>query len=301
MSVITISPEAALRKEFIEQSILTKLSPKLPFLDLFPVVDLQGASTFQYSQDTTTAADDITAGVMSAPVDMSELGQMTKVKVSPISRKVGDTYSFGYKLEFSKQVTRENGFVDEILRAYDRVTYGMTKKINDDIYTNMSTFASAPAGTLGDGVWSASGNSIPTSSSISDDIIGMEDAFDQEGWDYEMTDLYLNKRQYYAVKRYYRATEVGQFDPNDVEGLKLNNTKSGVTSGTAFGIDMNVKPITIYKNTDPDFSSAPESSIININKFRQQEYPHKDVIEIWAEMGLAMKQPYAVQKTTGLV
>lgn len=293
MSVITISPEAALRKEFIEQTIITKMEPKLPFLDLFPVVDLGGSSTFQYYSDTTSAKDDLTSGVMGTPLVMSELGKLSKIEASPIQKEVGDTYQFGVKLAFSKSVTRENGFIDEILRAYDRASFAMYNKINSDIYTNMSDFAAAPTATLSDGVWASS-------SGISADIIRMQEAFDQEGWDYELTDFYLNKSQFYNAKQYYRATESGPWNPEDVEGSKLNNAKSGVTSGTSFGVDMNVKPITIYKNTDPDFSTDPKQSIINVNKFQQQEFPHKQIVEIWAEMGLGMKEPYAVQKQTGL-
>ena len=301
MSVITISPEAALRKEFVEKTIVTKSEPLLPFLDMFPVVDLAGSSTFQFFQDSTTAETDITTGVMSLPMEMSELGKMTKVNVTPITKKLGDTYQFGYKLEFSKQVTRENGFVDEILRAYDRATYGICRKINGDVYQNMSDFAAAPTITLADGVWSGASSSVPTSGAISQDIIELQDAYDQVGWEYELSDLYLNKRQYYAVKQYYRATESTPFNPDDVDGVRLNNTKGGVPSGTLFGLDNKIQPITVYKNTDPDFSSDPTHSIINIDKYQQLEYPKKQVIEIWVEMGLGMKEPYSVLKQTGLV
>lgn len=293
MGVITISPKAALRKEFIEETVITKMNPKLYFIQAFPVVDLQGASTFSYFQDTDSAEDDIQAGKMGAPLIMSELGQMSKIDVSPIKRKVGDTYQFGYKLEFSKSVTREKGFVDEILRAYDRAAYGMARKINQDIINAMSEFAAAPTATLTDGVWAAS-------SGISADIIKMQEAFDQDGWDYELTDMFANKAQFYNAKQYYRAAEATPWDPEDVEGSRMNNAKSNVTSGTMFNLDMNIKPVTIYKNTDADFSSDPETNIIMIDKYQQQEYPKKQVIELWAELGLGVKYPNAIQKQTGL-
>lgn len=292
MSVITITADEALRPEFIEQTVITKMTPKLPFLDLFPVQDLGGASTFSYFTDTTSAEDDIVAGKMSTPMIMSELGNLPKIDVSPISKKVGDTYEFGYKLEFSRNVTREKGFVDEILRAYDRAAYGMEKKINGDVLSAMDSYAAAPAISIGT-TWD-------TSADICDNIDDMQTAFDQDGWDFELTDLYLHKTNYNELKKYYRNVEGIKFDPNDVEGSRANNVKSSITEGTLYGLDNNIKPITIYKNTDSEYSSNPQGSIINIDKYQQKEYPKKIVIELWAEMGIGVKYGNAILKQTGI-
>lgn len=292
MSVITITADEALRPEFIEQTVITKMTPKLPFLDLFPVQDLGGSSTFAYFSDATSAEDDITAGVMSTPMLMSELGNLPKINVSEISKKVGDTYEFGYKLEFSRNVTREKGFVDEILRAYDRAAYGMQRKINGDVLSAMSSYAAAPTISI-DTTWD-------TSADICDNIDDMQTAFDQDGWDFELTDLYLHKTNYNELKKYYRNVEGIKFDPNDVEGSRANNVKSSITEGTLYGLDNNIKPITIYKNTDSEYSSNPQGSIINIDKYQQKEYPKKIVIELWAEMGIGVKYGNAILKQTGI-
>lgn len=292
MSVITITADEALRPEFIEKTVITKMTPKLPFLDLFPVQDLGGASTFAYFNDTTSAEDDIQAGTMSTPMIMSELGKMSKIDVAPIQKQTGDTYEFGYKLMFSRNVTREKGFVDEILRAYDRAAYGMQRKINGDILSVMSTNASAPTATITD-TWA-------TSAHISDDIIDMQDAFDQDGWDFELTDFYLNKTNYNEARKYYKNVDATPFDPQNVEGSVFNNVKNSIVEGTLYGLDNNIKPITVYKNTDAEYSSDPENSIINIDKYQQQEYPKKIVIELWSEMGLGVKYGNAILKQTGV-
>ncbi len=292
MGVITISPKAALRREFIEKTIIAKMNPQLYFLNIFPVVDLKGASTFQYFRDDESAEDDIQSGKMSTPLVMSELGKMSKIEVSPITKQIGDTYEFGYKLEFSKRVTRENGFIDEILRAYDRAAYGISRKINYDILENMDTFATAPSITLNDGSWD-------NSSAIAEDIIDMQKSFDQVGWDYNLTDMYTHKEQYYQTKKFYTAID-GSFNPKDVEGSNFNNAKNNLEEGTLFGIDKNIKPITIYKNVDPDLAKAKGNDMVNVNIFDQQEYPRKHIIEIMCEMGVAVKHPKAILKQTGL-
>ena len=115
MPIITLSADKLLRKEFVERAILKKMKPQLYFLDIFPVVDLGGATTFSYFRDDLSAEDDIQTGVMSEPLPVSELGKLSTIDISPISRRSGDTYQFGYAFEYSEAKLKENGFVDAII------------------------------------------------------------------------------------------------------------------------------------------------------------------------------------------
>lgn len=116
MPIITLSAEQMLRKEFVERAILTKMKPQMYFLDIFPVVDLGGATNFTHFIDDKNAEDDIQNGVMSEPLPVTELSELTKIDISPISKKIGDTYQFGYSFEWSEAKLKENGFVDELAR-----------------------------------------------------------------------------------------------------------------------------------------------------------------------------------------
>ena len=294
MPIITLSAEKMLRKEFVERAILTKMKPQLYFLDIFPVVDLGGATTFTHFIDDKNAEDDIQNGVMSEPLPVTELSELTKIDISPISRKTGDTYQFGYAFEYSEAKLKENGFIDEVSRAIDRMAYGMARKINADIFNTMDTYAGAGI-TLNDGQWD-------DSAQINDDIIDLKYKFeDQTFQEYTLTDMYLNTTQMREVEKFYKALD-GGFNPSNTEGVSLTNTKTAVTSGTAYCIDKNVKPITIYKNVNPKHStlSNPKSGLININTYEQDKYPFKKGMEVWAEMGIAVKHSQAIIKQTGL-
>ena len=87
MPIITLSAEKLLRKEFVERAILKKMEHQLFFLDIFPVVDLGGATTFSYFRDDLNAEDDIQKGVMSEPLPVSELSDLTKIDISTITKK----------------------------------------------------------------------------------------------------------------------------------------------------------------------------------------------------------------------
>ena len=294
MPIITLSAEKMLRKEFVERAILTKMKPQLYFLDIFPVVDLGGATTFTHFIDDKNAEDDIQNGVMSEPLPVTELSELTKIDISPINKKVGDTYQFGYAFEWSEAKLKENGFIDELARAYDRMAYGMARKLNNDIFNIMDTYAQSGI-TLNDGDWGSSAQ-------INDDLIDLKYKFeDQTFQEYTLTDMYLNTNQMREANKFYKALD-GGFNPNDVEGITFHNTKTTVSDGTAYCIDKNIKPITIYKNVNPKHStlSNPVSGLININTYEQDKYPFKSGFECWMEMGVAVKHSQAILKQTGL-
>ena len=98
-NIITISPDKALRREFIERAILRKMNPALIFMDLFPVVDLGGATTFKYFEDSISAEDDIVSGKMTEPMEMDELSKLTKLEVSPIERKIAELEALRQRAE----------------------------------------------------------------------------------------------------------------------------------------------------------------------------------------------------------
>ena len=288
MPIITLSSDKMLRKEFIERAIMKKMSTQLYFLNLFPVVDLDGATTFSYFRDDVSAEDDIQTGVMSEPLPVSELSALSKIDISTITKKTGDTYQFGYAMEYSEAKQKENGFVDQVARAIDRMSYGMARKLNGDIFNCMDQFASATPITLNDGTWDASAQ-------INDDIVDMKYSFeDQEGWDYNLTDAFVNTQNFRELNKFYSALD-GQFTPDDCEGVGFTNTKTAVSEGTLYGIDKNIKPITIYKNTDPKHSTM-NGGLINVNTYTQDHYPFSTTIEVWMEVGIACKHPTAILK-----
>ena len=191
-------------------------------------------------------------------------------------------------MEYSEAKQKENGFVDEVARAIDRMSYGMARKLNGDIFNCMDQFASATPITLNDGTWDASAQ-------INDDIVDMKYSFeDQEGWDYNLTDAFVNTQNFRELNKFYSALD-GQFTPDDCEGVGFTNTKTAVSEGTLYGIDKNIKPITIYKNTNPKHSTM-NGGLINVNTYTQDHYPFSTTIEVWMEVGIACKHPTAILK-----
>lgn len=297
-STITLSKDKLLRKEFIERAVITKMNPRLYFLGLFPCYDTGGASSFTYFRDDESAEDDIQKGVMSEPLPVTEMSKLSKVDISTISKETGDTYTFGYEIEYTDEKSRETGFIDEILRAYDRAAYGMAYKINSDTLNILDKHAEANPISLNDGAWA-------TSSKINEDFIDMKYSFeDQAGWDYNLSDVFLNTKNYREVDKFYSALE--GFVPENTEDINLINTKKSVAAGTLYGIDKEVKPITMYKYVNPKHSTLTlkEASelggLINIHTSKDDDYPFVNKIQMWCEIGFAIKHPKAILKQTNI-
>ena len=289
MAVITLTTKEALRKEFIEAYVLEKMNPTLGFLGLFPTVNLNGATSFKMFTDETSAEDDIISGVMGEPVDLGELSKLPTIEVSPIDSQLGDTKRFGFSLRFSRDIENQNERIDELIRAYDRASYAMLRKLNNDYVNTIKTYAKAEPITLNDGSWK-------TSNKISEDIIDMQEAFDIIGYDYSLTDMYIGKDSWYGAKKYYNALDEG-FTPNDMEGSalhKVNELDSGL-----IGLDNITKPITTYYNVDSKYSTI-QNSFINVDRYVEKEYPKQTVIEVWAEMGIGVKHPKAMLYQEGV-
>lgn len=308
MATLTLSPEAMLQPRFLEGIINKKMEAQLSFNDLFPVVRTDALS-FTYFEDTTTAGADITAGTQSKPAPLMELGELTEIETSTISMSHGAMERYGYSFRFSQRQMREPSFIDEISRAVDRAVYGMSSKMNDDIIsawqtaggTTNTTFQSAFTPVA---VWSGS-----TAEPITD-ILSMVEASQNQGYPYEMTDLYLEKANYFELLKILTQTDInyvinplgGMPSIPQIAGVNIHNLStqsSELTHSYFLGADKRYPGITIYEHLDPGFSTM-ENGHVMINKYVEERYPYNIVVEMFAERGVAAKLPYALYYDSGI-
>lgn len=290
-NTISLAPEKLLRKEFIEGVILEKLNPDMGFLNLFPRVNLEGATSFKHFRDEISAEDDIVSGVTSEPVPLTELARLPEIEFSKIQSQIGDTHRFGYALRFSKEIfKKENGRIDEVLRGLDRASYGIKRALNRMSKNALANNAEAATITLNDGSWK-------TSEKIEYDIADMKAAYDIIGYDYNLNTTFISKDSFYGAKKYFDALLPNGFTPNNMDGVEIN--KVNELTQDLIGLDSTVRPATMYYNVDNDFSTI-EGSFVNVNVRDEREYPFNKVIEIWCEMGIGIHHPKAILYQPGV-
>jgi len=308
MATLTLSPEAALQPRFLEGIINKKMEAMLTFGSYFPTVRTDALS-FSYFEDLVTAGADITGGTMSKPATLMELGELTEIEVSSITQTHGAMERFGYSMRFSQRQLREPSFIDEIQRGVDRAVYGMATKMNDDIVnawktaggTTNTTFAGAftPVG-----VWSGA-----TAEPITD-ILSAVEASQNQGYPYALTDMWLEKANYYEMLKILTQTDInyvinpygGEPTVPTVAGVKIHNLStqsSELAHGYVLGMDARYPGLTVYEHMDSGFSTM-ENGHVMINKYVEERYPYNIVVELFAERGIAAKLPYSLYYDNGI-
>lgn len=303
--VTTLSPKQFLRKNLIEGIANKQMEQNLDFMNLFDITYTDNVSV-TYHEDLTTAGEDITNGVMGEPLDLGELSELTTVEISPITQKSGMLNPFGLQIKVSERDMRRSEIINDLVRATDRAAFAMAKKVNDDIVTDLAAVTNDITEVDGSAVWSGD-----TADPVGD-IVLFQEAMDLEGWGQELTDLFLHKTNYYEFKKYMLGVDRdwamsplgGNKEVPNVMGVNIHNTKSTqLSEGAYLGIDSRpgFRPMEIYAYRPEGFGARPELSLINVYRYKEEKYPHNEVVEFVAETMYALKQPNSVcYKSSGI-
>ena len=286
-----------LKPSSVEFILYSKMNPTMSMLGMFKKQDLQGSKHFAFATDRTSAEDDILNGILHEPVEMEEASQLPQIEISGIQEESGHTTKLGFEMQFSEEAVADNKNYSNVQRTLERAGYVMQRTLNRYAYQVLISNAEAP--TLEDTPesWATEGNE-----KIDDDVKALQRAFNnQEGYDYNMTNMYVSKESLWGAEDYYDATRINGFDPSNVRGMSLNGI-SELESGL-LGIDANLKPAMWYYNVHPEDNTYNDSfgSFINVNRVEQNdEIPRGLKIQMYVEFGFAVLEPRAVLFQEGI-
>ena len=288
--LITEKMDKLLQPSSVEFILYTKMNPHLNMLGMFKKQDLHGDKHFAFATDRTSAEDDILSGILHEPVEIEEASQLPQVNVSGIQEESGNTVKLGFEMEFTEDAVADNKNYSNVQRTLSRAGYAIQRTLNRYAYQVLVANAEAP--TLEDTPTSwASDND-----NVDEDIKALKRAFNnQDGYDYNLTNMYVSKESLWGAEDYYDATRINGFDPNNVRGMSLtgvNELESGL-----LGIDANLSPAMWYYNVHPEDNTYNDAfgSFINVNRVEQnEEIPRGLKIQMYVEFGFAVLEPRAV-------
>lgn len=295
--LITEKMDKLLSPSSVEFILYTKMNPHLNMLGMFKKQDLHGDKHFAFATDRNSAEDDILNGILHEPVEMEEASQLPQINISGIQEESGNTTKLGFEMEFTEEAVNDNKNYSNVQRTLERAGYVMQRTLNRYAYATLVANAEAPTGFDSDPTsWATSNDNVD------EDIKTMQRAFNnQEGYDYNMTNMYVNKESLWGAEDYYDATRINGFDPNNVRGMSLqgiNELESGL-----LGIDANLKPAMWYYNVHPEDNTYNDAfgSFINVNRVEQnEEIPRGLKIQMYVEFGFAVLEPRAVLFQEGI-
>jgi hypothetical protein len=208
----------------------------------------------------------------------------------------------------SRRALRNNTIIDDLKRAVDHGTYVMARKMDDDLIAKLEAVSNAISEVSGAAVWSEDGADVAT------DIISFQQAFDVSGYNTQLTDLIVEKVNFYEAKKFYSGMLMGvSGSPSLVGDMRTIDTGMGtrihkaISASIAHGgyIGLDTRPgfqaITNYAYRDPKYGNSAEFPLVNVFQYEEQGYPHRLITEFVADLFSAIKQPYsACYKSSGI-
>ena len=294
--LITEKMDKLLSPSSVEFILYTKMNPHLNMLGMFKKQDLHGDKHFAFATDRTSAEDDILNGILHEPVEMEEASQLPQINISGIQEESGNTTKLGFEMEFTEEAVADNKNYSNVQRTLSRAGYAMQRTLNRYAYQVLVANAEAPVLDDTPTSWATANDDVD------DNVKALQRAFNnQEGYDYNMTNMYVSKESLWGAEDYYDATRINGFDPNNVRGMSLqgvNELESGL-----LGIDSNLAPAVWYYNVHPEDNTYNDQfgSFINVNRVEQnEEIPRGLKIQMYVEFGFAVLEPRAVLFQEGI-
>ena len=288
--LITEKMDKLLQPSSVEFILYTKMNPHLNMLGMFQKQDLHGDKHFAFATDRTSAEDDILSGILHEPVEIEEASQLPQINVSGIQEESGNTVKLGFEMEFTEEAVADNKNYSNVQRTLSRAGYAIQRTLNRYAYQVLVANAEAPTLDTTPTSWATDNENVD------DDIKALKRAFNnQEGYDYNMTNMYVSKESLWGAEDYYDATRINGFDPSNVRGMSLtgvNELESGL-----LGIDANLSPAMWYYNVHPEDNTYNDAfgSFINVNRVENnEEIPRGLKIQMYVEFGFAVLEPRAV-------
>ena len=296
MAYITTDIDELLQPHNLELTVFSKMNPTLSMLGMFDKKNNEGKDSFAFARNETNAEKMILDGIMKEPVEILEASELPQVQITGINKNVGKMRRIGFEAEFTEEAIRDNVNYDKIQLTTEMMGYSISRYLNRHAYQILIQSAQAPTITLGDSNWDDENDEIDN------DIKKLQRAFEaQDGYDYDLTDLFVSQDSYWAAEDWYEANRNNGFNPADVRGMNLKGIKE-LDSGL-LGLDMNLRPAKWYYNVYSEDNQLHDTygSFIHINRVdKLDEIPRSVKIQMYVEYGFAVLEPKAVLFQEGI-
>lgn len=287
-----------LRPEMVEHILFKKMNPQFSMLGVFEKQNLEGDTHFEFATKRKNTEDDIISGILGEPVEVGEGSEFPQIGITGIEEEYGNITKLGFEVEFSEELIKSDKNLIYVKNTLADMGYTMRRLLNRFAFAELINNAEAPTITLADGSWESS-------ELIDDDVKAMQRAFNnQEGYNYEITNMYVSKPSYWGAEDYYEAVNNNGFNPQNVRGSILDVSQE-LESGLV-GLDLSINPAIWYYNVNSEDNAwndpnDPNSSIINVNRFENDEkHPKSLGFQMYTEVGLAITEPISVLYQDGI-
>ena len=307
-----LSNLSILRKEFMAQDIANILNLNL----IFPPGSLPSqrsdAPSIRYGKDTNSDATD----PLKLDADyLASSAEFPTVKISSIAQDYKGLTRYGLSMEFDEDVRRYQSKLDEVVRARNRVAYWLASQRNtlainaivDSTWGSGSSLTDDATGgprvVSTSAAWTGS-----TINPVADAITAIQTLEDQNGYAYNLTDMWLPIKSYYNFVKYVVDNDSAAWQPDSLGSLvvpAVGPTKfhmvraypTGQFTSSAgqvgLGMDMRNPAVTRYFSTVQDGTYTEAGDGLMVHQF-DEDRTNKLVYQFWFEEAYVNREPLSV-------
>ena len=306
-TVKTVPARQLFRKHNLEFYMTELLIPRLRFLDVLDPVQNE-TGEFTSVVESANPLTDLADGSLSEPVPATELAELTMIKFEPKQAISGNTIVFGYKFEYTDQQANRSQFDSDVNRAIQYAATGLAYTFNTYVANALAEAAAvdAPAD-LTD--WGDPGTRQPRA-----DLLKIRKAFNEATGGVFVPDrVYLEADPFYALQDYIISVEgsrnvierTPQEEEVDLDGLRIYNVQNTMENANFLVLSGNMKPGILEKYTNPEYAALTGKEVygipdglINVNQFKEDGAPHRNIVELWMEIGVNVREPKSIMAGT---
>lgn len=299
--------------------IYEKMEPNLIWDALVRQIP-ETTNAFLYQYDSSGASGD---SKKKTPPKYNQGAKFPELDKSRRTTASGLTKSNGFSMRIPRDVIRSEAGKSEIMDAYETAGFWMAEWMNTNIFTALYAGATAASSSAA-AVWSDA-SATPVA-----DLINFDSDMDREGYPFRMTDVFVNKTNWYELKQYLTSVDIGDLKQKALYGVpsiskdvvsipvvdaEIHKVMSGMTDGTFLAADRNNKSAELHFYNDPKFSMAQvryktviDSTPTTVTApnlgihFKQYEEDdtHDTILQFWAENATVVTKPYGLLKGTDI-
>jgi hypothetical protein len=307
-----------LTKEFVLPRLYQIMDPYLAWIDIFPKVAADSRAVRVKKDNYSDSTDPL----IKKPVFYGGTEDLPMIDVTSVTIDAAILKQKGFGIQIDRDAIRFTEGIDVLTRTYNRVAYWLAKALDTEVAsqctadgTTSFTYFSPPA------VWDAAG-ATPVA-----DLINLSEDMVREGYPYKLTDVYLEKANYYELLKYLVNIDIGDAKQREVYGMPdatrqsltmpvigadVHMLQSGLTHGYLLGLDRNNLGATIFYNNDPMYSMGSFTyqksdgttvTVPNIGLHMHQwvdDKTHNTIMQFWWDCTTKVLEPYSVLYGSGL-
>jgi hypothetical protein len=319
-SLVSGTVDRYLQKGVALPLIYEIMEPNLIWADMLKQVP-EESNSFMYQYDSAGKSGDAKKQTPPMRAGGAKFPRLDKSRRTTAS---GLTEQNGFEIAIPRSVIRTtNRGVLEIQDAFNTAAFWMAEWQNTNILAALEAGATAAASTP-TAVWSAD-TAVPV-----DDLIQFAAVMDREGYPFRMTDVFVNKAEWYELKSYLTSVDIGDLKQKAMYGVPeivkdriyipvadvtVHKVMSGMTDGDIIGIDAKQKPGELHYYNDSAFSTAKvsyktmvdskETTVttpnLGMHFYQYTEDDTKDtILQFWIENKTVVTKPYGILHDTGI-